>query len=441
MNLLKKTDPCTNAHRSLTFLFTAVVSIVIVVMLLGYLYLSEIEWREKNFLSFLNTSNTILSNLEHQDTLSVSWLSTIADDNHFIIAIYDNGSLLTHSENHLTVQEKKLAASALSQASETLSNPNNTSPEFAYIRKHFMIQDENENSWYANTARFGTASTLYAVILSSTASLEQQFARQRLQLLTGTLAGLAVLFLFFSFWVKKLLAPVQESQKRQTEFIAAASHELRTPLAVIRSALSALNKAEGEERRKFTYIIEKESRRMSALLNNLLFLTSTAALSSSQSEHDTTRKPTELDTLLLNVYESFLPLASEKQIRLQISLPETPVSPILCNSSQISQLMEILLSNALSYGKKGGCVWLALSYQSPYFVLTVKDNGCGISDTAKPRIFERFYREDPSRSEKEHFGLGLCIAKEIINSHSGRITVSDTPGGGATFTVYLPDNV
>ena len=65
------------------------------------------------------------------------------------------------------------------------------------------------------------------------------------------------------------------------------------------------------------------------------------------------------------------------------------------------------------------------------------DNGIGIPDEEKKKIFERFYRTDQARSEKGHFGLGLCIAAEIIKAHHGRIKVSDTPGGGSTFTVVL----
>ena len=73
-----------------------------------------------------------------------------------------------------------------------------------------------------------------------------------------------------------------------------------------------------------------------------------------------------------------------------------------------------------------------------HFAITVSDTGVGISDDEKKRIFERFYRCEKSRSVKGHFGLGLSIAYEIVRAHHGRIEVSDTAGGGAAFTVYLP---
>ena len=73
--------------------------------------------------------------------------------------------------------------------------------------------------------------------------------------------------------------------------------------------------------------------------------------------------------------------------------------------------------------------------------LLVSDNGIGIPDDKKEHIFERFYRADQSRSDKDHFGLGLCIAAEIVAAHNGQLLVSDTPGGGSTFTVVLSNRL
>ena len=80
---------------------------------------------------------------------------------------------------------------------------------------------------------------------------------------------------------------------------------------------------------------------------------------------------------------------------------------------------------------------MTLSYDKSMFWIMVEDNGIGIEEKDKPFIFERFYRADKSRSAKEHFGLGLCIAQEIITAHGGKIAVTDTPGGGARFFILL----
>lgn len=421
-------------HRNLTLLFTSIAGLILIAMSLGYLYMSEREWHEKSFLSFLNTSNTILSNLNNQDTIRLSWLTTISESNHFIIAVYDNGTLLSSSEAGLSESQKRLAASTLAAVKDDLTEASATSPDFSPVRKELTVVSDEGIKYYSNTALFKTApSPLYAVILYSTDDLVRQLSEQRILFFAGTLTGIIVLFIFTYLFIGKLLAPIRENQRQQTEFIAAASHELRTPLAVILSSISAYRKADAETGAKFLATIENEGRRMSALINDLLLLVKT-----NNSLSHFVMENTELDTLLLDTFEAFLPLASEAGIHLNLVLPDAAVPSCRCDAARISQLLGILLSNAISYGNPGGYITLSLHCESSRFLIVTEDNGCGIADYAKPHIFDRFYREDPSRSDKEHFGLGLCIAKEITDAHHGRITVSDTPGGGATFTVSLP---
>lgn len=147
--------------------------------------------------------------------------------------------------------------------------------------------------------------------------------------------------------------------------------------------------------------------------------------------------PTELDTLLLETWEAFRPLARDKDMHLMISLPEQAVSKCSCDKDRIRQVLEILISNALSYGREGGSITLTLKEKSGCFLLGVRDTGPGIPDSDKPYIFDRFYRGDTSRNAKDHFGLGLCIAKEIMDRHQGRIWLEDTLGGGASFFLEL----
>lgn len=178
--------------------------------------------------------------------------------------------------------------------------------------------------------------------------------------------------------------------------------------------------------------METEGGRMSRLVTNLLTLA--RADNHTWSFH---MKETDLDTLLLNAWEAFQPMAGEKQISLQIELPEGHIPPCPCDPERILQVLGILLSNAISYGAGGGTIKLTLDHQNGVFTFRIIDHGIGIPDGEKMRIFDRFYRVDSSHSDKEHFGLGLCIAKEIIEAHCGDILVSDTPGGGTTFTIRL----
>lgn len=113
------------------------------------------------------------------------------------------------------------------------------------------------------------------------------------------------------------------------------------------------------------------------------------------------------------------------------------VSPCLCDKERIEQVLSILLDNAISYTPSEGRISLSLETTSDKYLLQVSDNGIGIPDTEKEAVFDRFYRCDKSHKDKSHFGLGLCIAQEIIYMHKGKLRVEDTPGGGATFVVVL----
>lgn len=146
----------------------------------------------------------------------------------------------------------------------------------------------------------------------------------------------------------------------------------------------------------------------------------------------------EADTLLLNFYEAFEPLAKEKGYFLTVFLPDKKIAPVRCDSDRIRQVLSILLHNAFCYTPPGSRIRLSLSETAENLLLSVSDNGPGIPDDAKPHIFERFYRGDAAHSSSSHFGLGLSIADEIMRAHNGRISISDTPGGGAAFTLTLP---
>ena len=124
--------------------------------------------------------------------------------------------------------------------------------------------------------------------------------------------------------------------------------------------------------------------------------------------------------------------------QLLIELPEDSLPVCFCDSLKISQALAILIDNALAYVPEGGMIRLSARQEAASVSLFVADNGPGIPDSEKEAVFQRFYRSDTSRNDKQHFGLGLCIAKEIALLHHGTLSVSDTPGGGATFQLKLP---
>ena len=172
---------------------------------------------------------------------------------------------------------------------------------------------------------------------------------------------------------------------------------------------------------------------MSRLIGDML----TLASADSQS-WEVRCEEVELDMLLLMVYETYFPLAKEKGLTLSLALPETDVPAIQLDKDRIMQVLSILLDNALAYTPAPGDIRLGLDLGRDSAWITVSDTGPGVPDSEKTRIFERFHRGEEARSHRSHFGLGLCIAAEIVKLHKGKLWVEDAKGGGAAFILELP---
>ena len=404
------------------------------------LFLSEKSMRETLRQSFLNDVNSIIVRLSSQKTIGHQWLTEMGNGR-YILNLYDNGSPLLHNslfqaQDKAATNRESLCQLAIETAAQQYSldifsqRSNRVFPE----HREFLLQDSEEGQYFAATLLFPRGEgSLGAVVMLSLAAQNHQFAMQRLLFAGIDLAGIAMLLVFAWFFTKRMLVPLKESREKQVQFVSAASHELRSPLAVMLSNLSAMEKADPQERRQFQETIRAEGNRMARLIDDLLALANADSHSWSICQ-----RPTELDTLALNLYEKYSRPAYEKQIQLTIALPEEGIPPTQCDGDRIEQAVSALISNALSYTPCGGKVELILSQLGGgQMMFTVQDNGPGIPDREKPLIFQRFYRADPSRQDREHFGLGLCVAQEIALLHRGKLWVEDTPGGGACFKLVL----
>lgn len=344
-------------------------------------------------------------------------------------------STLSEKEQSLLATVKKLYERDHMESSESI--PLSSFSKYYTVHNEFT-SEVNGISYNVSVARlYRTNGVLTLVIASPLDALQKQFYLQGLRFLALDIAAILLLFFFSYFFTGKMLRPIQKAHEQQNAFIASASHELRTPLAVILSAISAANQASFSEKEVFYHTVENESNRMAVLVDDLLSLAR-----ADRGQFPLQKELVELDTLLLNSYEAFSPLAQKKNLTLEILLPEESLPPCLCDKDRITQVLAILLSNAIGYSlpdsqQSNRKITVSLSYAAPIFEIRVTDHGVGISAKAKEHIFERFYREDPSRSQKDHFGLGLCIAQEIMKAHQASIKVVDTPGGGATFILLL----
>ncbi len=221
--------------------------------------------------------------------------------------------------------------------------------------------------------------------------------------------------------------------RRQAQFTADAAHELRTPVSIIlthtQNALAVPEMA--EEHREAFAACQRAAQRMRALLESLLRL---ARLDSR--EEVMRHEPLDLAARTAAMLDALRPLAVPRRITLTAEL-----APAACQGDPewLDQVITNLVDNAIKYNSDGGQVRVTTRSGPAGVELVVADDGPGIAPDDLPHVFERFYRADHSRSRTTGgAGLGLAIARIIVEAHFGAITVESTPGHGATFTVRLP---
>ncbi|MDE6893271.1 MAG: HAMP domain-containing histidine kinase [Lachnospiraceae bacterium] len=426
-------------HLQLTLLFTGIAAAIMIIMSLCYLYVSESGLYRNQYNSFKNDMNTIATNLEQMSVISMQWLSKMEAQGSYTFFVLDNGAPFLYNQLTKAADSQKyvIMEECLDAYYNTFSFSEAgviASPFLSYHVEYQFISPSTKEKYFGSVISIEKGNSLLQIIVFSPMKfLEKQISGQRYRFILIDLTAILLLAVFSWFFTGKLLHPILESQQRQARFISSASHELRTPLAIIMSSLDCCQNSKTENPQRFLKTIRQESVRMSSLINDML------VLSESDQHLPVRKKPVELDTLLINSYEAFEYLAKEKEIALSVNLPEDMLPPCSCDPDRISQVISILIHNAISYTPKMGKIDLSLSYDKKCFFLSVKDNGIGISDEDKKKIFDRFYRAEKARNTKGHFGLGLSIAYEIAASHNGSISVKDAFPKGTEFVVVLPE--
>lgn len=417
-------------HVHLTLLFTVISTLILTVMSVVYLYFNYKSVHNNAMLSFKSDINTFADTFSNNNAISYDTLLALQRNYDYSFYIYDNGKPFQFVHDTKSDEQKNLIA-ALREYYESHFTGQLTKHLNAY-HQEFSYTYEHKNYYCGVITIYGEKSNTQVFAVYSIDSIEAQINETYIQFAVVILISCAALFIFSWFYTGHLLRPLSENQQRQTRFIAAASHEIRNPVNTMISAVNAMEKGSDEQRKEFISIAKKEGKRLSVLTDDLLMLARSDSHSFSVS-----LGPAQLDTLILECSEAFAIRAREKKISLTARLPENSLTAQHIDPERIKQVIAILLDNAISYTPEKGKIILSCSETTKSFCIEVSDNGPGIDDAHKQSIFERFYRVDESRENKSHFGLGLCIAKEIVDMHKGSITVCDTPGGGCTFRVVL----
>ena len=370
-------------------LFATIFTIITIFTIFIYLY-SNIRYynqEQKNILDVLH----IASNNNYNDKQSKIFM----EYNVYTIILDNNGSykaIISHTFNDVDKKEIERKITNI-------------------IEKH----DTNKyiKNLYVNKYSYIFASDNILILIDN--SRTTQRLRENLLITTITFILLEISVVIVSYNLTSwIIAPVEETFEKQKRFIADASHELKTPLTVIDASCDAYF---NDKQDKWINNIKSESTRMGKLVKDLLDL---AKLENSK---ELELKKENLSNILESTILTFESLFYEKNIKLEYDIEKNIY--FNCNQDLIKELFGILIDNAINHTKENNKVIVNLITNNKEIILKVKNEGSRIAKEDEEKIFERFYRKDESRNRNNNrYGLGLSIAKNIVEKHKGIISAT-----------------
>ena len=260
-----------------------------------------------------------------------------------------------------------------------------------------------------------------------------EYTSLRTLLTACSMVGCGALVVLFvcSYLLSGVVAkPIGAAWTQQEQFLSDASHELKTPLTVILSSAELLERSATQEQSVYVDNIQAEGRRMKSLVEDMLTLF--RAQKNAGKLPDTTADGAEVAVTEALRFE---PVAFEAGHVLDYDI--APSLPVRGDSAKLGQALAVLLDNAVKYAAPGTAIHLDAARQGSRAVLTVANEGPDIPADKRERIFDRFYRADDARTDGDSFGLGLPIAKAIIDAHRGTLRC-ESSGGVTRFIISLP---
>jgi len=418
-----------NMRMRLALICVITTGILLCVTAVVLLRIAENQMDIQRNAALSNSANSVIYRLQSSSIIDSAWLSQLEASGRFIIHIEDNTRPISFRGSWTTVTERNtLVSIAHEKALSEYGFDVNARP-VSVLRTEdvsFEMRGENNERYLvfisiipAETGRQSLTmlkdleNDIYTIFLL------------RMSFFGVILVALIFLLIFSLLFSKRATAQIEESNKKHIEFIAAASHELRAPLAVVKASVS-----EAAFDPKYQEVAGREIGRMARLIDELLLLANADA-----QKLTVQSGAVDFDTILTELYENFGALAKNKNQRLTLALPETALPIISGDKQRIIQALTAILDNALAYTPEGGVIAIEAKQSKRVVTIEISDSGPGVPESEKLRIFDRFFRADSSRRDKEHYGLGLSVAKEIIELHNGKVAVSDAIEGGALFTV------
>lgn len=304
--------------------------------------------------------------------------------------------------------------------------------EIDAIHKHFLEVIRNGDVFDHILKAFGAAEEKYIPNIFPVKVGEKDFYFDTIVTKVrdeeNSVTGIVVLF--------QNITKLKKLEKTKTEFVSTISHEFKTPLTSIMMGTSLIkNKGLGiltDKQQEIIATIEDDTERLSTLVNDII------QLSKAESEKDMFYfEKCSIYDIVENCIKTFSEQVLIKEINIYSSVDKN-LPPILADNQKLSWVLNNLISNSIKFTNSGGYIEINAYAQKDTMFVSVKDNGIGISDDYKDKIFEKFVKIYPYNSEIQGTGLGLAIAKEIVETHKGKIWCENNEGKGANFIFTLP---
>ena len=433
-------------RNKLTLQYSGMLILFLSLFIVGvYVLLYEVIWSEQRSAlgKIVDSEFQVLKQWSEQDGDSsrpaprvVEDAFSISNDQSFYYLIGDGGNVQLGGEMQSQLREQ--AMHAISQGlfkrddytritMRTFSGVSARDAQFLVTARKLMLNGDRSSMLYIGK--------------------EVTFQRVLFRWLLNLLVGMALLFLmlalWFSYWMsRKAMVPIARSYARQKEFAADASHELRTPLSVLLTSIEALQLELEESAEDIPLAhnllsgMKQEVRSITNLAGDLLQLAR-----SDSGELALNRSPFHAGMAAKKVVDRLRLLGDNKHIAIELDAPNDLV--VEWDEEKFAQLLILLVDNAVKYSPDNGAIHVKLAEITikgeRMMTVEVKDSGIGIAPEALPRIFDRFYRQDQSRTRQSGgHGLGLSIAHNIVKAGRGTIHADSVVGKGTTFTVRLP---
>ena len=411
-----------NLYRKLHILFAS--SVMLIITLVIFFVVANTVYTEKiNESTLFQRLTTLLIYQAESDSSDMDKALKAYEESYHIFSLISDtkGNTVyqsdfpfpTSADKLLHDVEKQISTQPLSQTEST------TTSQGGFLE----IKGKHHDTVYHGTFLYQTAGL--TDILQKTLPI---------YLLIWLLACIVVIILT-RYLLKKSFAPTERILQSQKDFVATASHELKSPLAVMISNTDMLldNVSLNEQAKQAVQTVDFECMRLSRLVKDMLLL------ASSDAKTWTLHKSTiNVDTLLITLYETYEPVCMKQNLELKLHLSEESYPAMLTDKDRLFQILCVFMDNAIQHSKNNSLIEIEVIATEKNIAFSVVDHGQGISDEDKQYIFDRFYSGDKSHTNKSNFGLGLSIAKELTQMLNGTITINDTAGGGATFTVKFP---